>query len=323
MATKKKTRVKKAKPGTNRKSTKKDEKKKVVIASLAVSAGILSYFGWQYFKKKKTSSSGNDFDAILKMSNNVIEQPVTQTTVQPVEKSKDKSVYTINNSTTPGTGDFPLKKGSKGSLVKQMQEALIEKYGKSILPKYGADSDFGSEVASALKKLGLPSSIDESTFNVITAITKVDIVAVAKELYNAASAKNYSAALSSLKKLKSTEDYAKANETFKNYRVGGVHQTIVNGLLNTFSASAQKDAIKMEFLRMGLRYDGSKWALSGLDGVSLITIEPTTIWVNSKETVSVPANMVLGNEVSKRLDYTLFENKGKYFLVNTKSVQYV
>ena len=30
--------------------------------------------------------------------------------------------------------------------------------------------------------------------------------------------------------------------------------------------------------------------------------------------------MVLGNEVTKRLDYTLFENNGKHFLVQTKSV---
>jgi hypothetical protein len=31
--------------------------------------------------------------------------------------------------------------------------------------------------------------------------------------------------------------------------------------------------------------------------------------------------MVLGNEVTKRLDYTLFENNGKHFLVQTKSNQ--
>jgi hypothetical protein len=31
-------------------------------------------------------------------------------------------------------------------------QSLIAKYGKSILPKYGADGDFGTEAANALKK---------------------------------------------------------------------------------------------------------------------------------------------------------------------------
>lgn len=72
---------------------------------------------------------------------------------------------------------------------------------------------------------------------------------------------------------------------------------------------------------MGLQFDGNKWSLSGFDGVSIVTIEPATVWVNSSETIQVPAKMVLGNEVSKRLDYTLFENNGKHFLVQTKSIQ--
>ena len=324
MATRKKTRTrnKSAKPTGTKKVSKKAAKKKIILASLAVSAGILSFFGWKYFKKKKTSTSGNDFDAILKLNNNVIEPPVMQMPA-PAPKQTAKSAYTINTGNSTSNNNFPLKKGSKGDLVRQLQDALLQKYGKSILPKYGADGDFGSETVNALKKLNLPASIDQSTFNVITAVTKIDVSLVGKELYTAANAKNYSAALSSLKKLKSTDDYAKANDVFKSYRVNGVHQTIVNGLLNTFSSTAQKDAIKMELLRMGLQYDGNKWSLSGLDGVSLITVEPTTVWVNGKESVKVPAKMVLGNEVSKRLDYTLFENNGKYFLVNTKSVQYV
>jgi hypothetical protein len=72
---------------------------------------------------------------------------------------------------------------------------------------------------------------------------------------------------------------------------------------------------------MGLQFDGNKWSLGGFDGVSIVTIEPTTIWVNSSEAIKVPARMVLGNEVSKRLDYTLFENNGKHFLVQTKSIR--
>jgi hypothetical protein len=63
--------------------------------------------------------------------------------------------------------------------------------------------------------------------------------------------------------------------------------------------------------------------LSGIDGLPIVTMLPTTVWINARESVKVPARRVLGNEVSKRLDYTLFENKGKYFLVQSKYVKYL
>ena len=109
----------------------------------------------------------------------------------------------------------------------------------------------------------------------------------------------------------------------KKKNINGVRKTIVNGLLDTYSSEAQKQSIKFEFLRMGLQFDGNKWTLSGFDGRSIVTREAATVWVNATEGVKVPEKMVLGNEVTRRLDYTLFENGGKYFLVNTRSVQYL
>ncbi|MBC7627922.1 MAG: hypothetical protein H7254_11615 [Ferruginibacter sp.] len=94
-------------------------------------------------------------------------------------------------------------------------------------------------------------------------------------------------------------------------------------MLNSFRKEDQKQAIRFEFIRMGLQYDGSKWSLSGLGGLPLITSQETTIWLNASNGVKVPARMVLGNEVSKKLDYTLFENKGKYFLVSTNATNYL
>jgi hypothetical protein len=326
MKTKRKTKPKaKGKKTALKTAGSKAKKKKLIATGLAVgTAGIIGFFGWQIWKNKKQQSRTNaDIDAVLKQSNGVISTPVINQPQAEIKPKIAKPVYTYNNSNTTGTTDFPLKKGSKGALVKTLQQALIARYGKSTLPRFGADGDFGSETINALKKLGYAASIDESTFNVITAVTKINPASVGKELYTATSAKNYSAALDSLKKLKSTEEYSKANEVFKLTRINGVHKTIVNGLLDTFTTGSQKDAIKQEFLRMGLQYDGNKWALSGLDGLSLVTIEPTTVWVNAKESVNVPARMVLGSEISRRLDYTLFENKGKYFLVNTKSVNYL
>lgn len=56
------------------------------------------------------------------------------------------------------TSVFPLKRGSKGAKVKELQLILL-KADPNILPKFGADSDFGSETESALLKLFYKTSI--------------------------------------------------------------------------------------------------------------------------------------------------------------------
>lgn len=307
--------MKKAKP-----SAKKQRKKKIIITTLAVSAtGILGYFGWQYFKKKKQAKQ-NDIENLV---NNLKEPILTEPIYAPKPKVLSKKT-TYNPAPVIERGDdFPLSKGSKGENVRRLQEALITKYGKQVLPKYGADSDFGSETVNALKKLGLPTTITESTLNVIAQGTVVNPSTIGKDLYNAAIAKDFNKAVSLLQKMKTVDDYSKASEQFKQNRINGVRQTLVNGLLNTFTSETQKQNIKFEFLRIGLQFDGNKWSLSGIDGLPIVTIMPATVWVNARESVKVPARMVLGNEVSKRLDYTLFENKGKYFLVQSKNVKYL
>ena len=331
-----KTKIKSS--SSRRPSSKKQQTKKIIIASVAIgAAGILGYFGWQYFKKKREAKKNGDLDMLLQSglapatggsipTIPTYTPPYVPPYIPPVKPAVSSSSSTYSSSpvaNNPAATGFPLKKGSKGNNVRLLQQALINKYGKSILPKYGSDGDFGSETLAALKKAGLPDTINESTFNVLTQGSKPDSAEIGKPLYDAAAAKNYSKALSLLKQMQSVDDYTKANEVFKQYRLGAVRQTIVNGLLNTFTSTTQKEAIRMEFLRMGLQYDGRKWSLSGLDGLPVMTIEPTTVWINAAEGVKVPARMVLGNEVSKRLDYTLFENGGKYFLVNTKSIQYL
>ncbi|WP_121355757.1 peptidoglycan-binding domain-containing protein [Flavisolibacter nicotianae] len=300
-------------------SKRKTRKKKIIITTLAVGAtGILGYFGWQYLKKKKEQKAANaDIDTLI----NNMEQPIVLTPSLP--KPKTKAPAYTPSATVERNDDFPLTKGSKGENVRKLQEALIAKYGKQVLPKYGADGDFGTELLNALKKLGLPTSITQSSLNVIAQGTTANPATVGKDLYAAAFAKDYSKAIGLLKKLKSVDDYTAANNIFKQERINGIRQTIVNGMLNVFTSDAQKRAIKFEFLRMGLQFDGSKWSLSGIDGLPLVTIVPTSVWINASESVKVPARMVLGNEVAQRLDYTLFENKGKHFLVQTKTVKYL
>ena len=65
---------------------------------------------------------------------------------------------------------FPLKKGSKGAKVIQVQSLLL-KIDKKLLPKFGADGDFGSETEGAiLKVLGkkiIDSQADIDRLNLI------------------------------------------------------------------------------------------------------------------------------------------------------------
>ena len=316
-------------------ANKKTKKKKIVLTTLAVgAAGILGYFGWQYYKKRKKEKGDTEPGISFKRKEEpdytpvIVDSPV----YKPVVKSKPKPKPVYQNpyvdDTPVSRNDFPLKRGSKGNNVRSLQEMLISKHGKQILPRYGADGDFGPEMTAALKKLKLPAVIEQSTYNVLMqgcsggGSESSSGNSLAKQLLAAANKKDFNLTIQLLKRLKSKEDYKTTGDEFKNYRIGGgVRQTLVNGLLNTFKTENQKQAIRFEFLRMGLQFDGKKWSLDGFDGFSIVTVEPTTVWVNSHESIAVPAKMVLGNEVSKRLDYTLFENNGKHFLVQTKAVR--
>lgn len=306
----------------------------MLMTTLAVgAAGVLGYFGWEYYKKKKATTSSylpsgdggynnNHPDTTHHNSKKKIHKSLPAQDNSGGNYSDSDSTHSHSNE-AEGREDFPLKKGSKGSKVKKMQQALISKYGSSILPKYGADGDFGSETVKALKKEGLPAAINESAYNVIVGSGGASTATIAQGLHNAAQSDNFNTALNLLKKIDSKEGYEQVSTAFEDYRLGGVRQTLVNGMINTFTKDDQKQKIRYEFLRMGLQYDGNKWSLSGFDGLSVVTLIPTNVWVNETQTIKVPAKMVLGNEVGKRLDFTLFENDGKYFLVKTAAVKHL
>lgn len=275
--------------------------KKILLVGLSVAAtGIVGYFGYQWWKSKRATAA----------------EDLPELDLNPPD----------NTSFTPPSAplrndEFPLKKGSKGARVKQLQQALIDKHGRQVLPKYGADGDFGNEMVAALTKQNYPASIDENTFHVIVQAGGLDANATATELYTAATKKDFTNAIKSLQKLKSKEDYTRVSEIFKNnYRIAGVRQTLVNGMLGSFSNEQQKQAIRLQFTRMGLNYDGSKWSLSGLDTSGIITTQATIVWEHARKGIKVPANMVLGKEVDQKGSYTLFENNGKRFLVETKTI---
>ena len=293
---------------------KTNKKKKFLLVGLGVAAtGLLSYFGWEYYQKKKKEKEDNADDS----SSNTATQQVV-----PQKSTFTPSFFTQKQS---GNDDFPLKKGSKGAKVKALQDALIAKNGKGILPKYGADGGFGNEMTSALKKLNLPDTIDESTYNIIvqSSSSSFDASALAKSLYKDAVNQNIDGVISSLKKMSTKDNYTAVSNEFKKLTLRGVSQTLVNGLLGSFSDENQKQQIRLEFSRMGLKYDGSKWTLSGLDGFKVITTEATTVWRTPKEGAKVPAKMILGTEVAQRGEFTLFESNGKKFIVKTSTIKYL
>jgi hypothetical protein len=337
--TKKPTPSKKATP---KGASKKNDANKWIVVGLAGATVLgLSYFAWKYLKHANTRTGatleplpGFTWPAPSPVNT---PQPATPTPVYqapvPVYHAP-APVYRPSlkpQPPNPPNDSFPLKRGSRGDQVIAFQQALINTYGKEILPRYGADGQFGAELSAALKKLKLPATIDQTTFNILvksggTTQGSQQSMAqkIAASLINTAEQKDFSGAIKTLQQISDIEGYSAVNAIFKNRRVnGGVRQTLVTGMLHAFSEEKQKRDIRLEFQRMGLIYDGNKWSLSGLDGLTIVTIAPATVWTNARQQVQVPARTVLGTEIARRLDYTLFENKGKHFLVQTANVTYL
>ncbi len=130
---------------------KKKRIKIVAITLLGVGAAGFGFWKWKEIQKQKQNLPPGE-DSNFPGTNESYSLPKT------------------NHSNSKGNDEFPLKQGSKGIRVKALQEALISKYGKSILPKYGADGDFGKEMVNDLKTKGYPSAIDESTINYLVKI---------------------------------------------------------------------------------------------------------------------------------------------------------
>jgi hypothetical protein len=310
---------------------------KLLATTLAIgAAGVVGYLGLQFWKKHKESRAANLDKELDKIQPSPVKDiklpPIPPYTPKPYTPPKDTDTHSGSNSGGGGSrsrnDDFPLKKGSKGDVVRQMQQALIDKYGRSALPKYGADGDFGNETLTALKKNGLPTIVSESVFNILTqggggGSSSSGSSPLAEQLHQAAESRNFNGVISLLKKIGSKDQYQQVSSSFMAMRLNGVRQTLVNGVLSSFHDESQKQQIRMEFIRMGLQYRNNKFSLSGFDGKPLVTKVPATVWTSPTQSVQVPAMMVIGNEVTTRLDYTLFENNGKYCLIKTDAVKYL
>lgn len=247
----------------NEAEIKKKRTKRVVLFSLGTLAlGTLTFFGIKLFKNHKKKNSDDT-------ENQTGDELDTETSVQ-------NSTHTKSHTGLPParTGDaFPLRLGSKGDKVRSLQQALISAYGAGILANYGADGQFGKELASALKSKGYGVPLQETDFLKITGekkeetktaatpIAKFDPAAIAKGIYYSIVAKDSTAAITLLKGIRDTTNYSLVSEEFKNYRINGVRQTLVNAMLSSFPEKSQKQNIQTTFKSMGLKYDGKKWTV--------------------------------------------------------------
>ncbi|MGK7390284.1 MAG: peptidoglycan-binding domain-containing protein [Candidatus Cyclobacteriaceae bacterium M2_1C_046] len=180
------------------------------------------------------------------------------------------------------SGTFPLRSGSRGELVKQLQQGLLNLRGQaasyirstSIRPDGTPDGVFGSGTEKALRAAGYSTSVSESTFSKITGSSAVaqsssfNSSAVADELIKAANSQNLFAVLASLKQMQNTGDYLSVRSHFATARVGGVRVTSpVNALLSVAFKNNEPAKVKIsaEFTRIGLKQTPTgTWTLSGL-----------------------------------------------------------
>jgi hypothetical protein len=122
-----------------------------IIAGVIAAAGI--YLIYRYFQKKDAQSKP--------VTSPVAVTPAVRTISTPT---------TISTTSSLSSSIYPLKKGSKGKSVVNLQN-LILKIDKNLLPKFGADGDFGSETEAAVQKLLNKKSVDnQKDFDAINLI---------------------------------------------------------------------------------------------------------------------------------------------------------
>ena len=221
---------------------------------------------------------------------------------------------------------FPLKRGSRGTRVTMLQQALAK-----TTPSIMIDGQFGPQTAGALKTAGYPEIVDETLFNKITGSAKgtVHVVfnpsALAESLYKGAQAKNLVQVMDILKQLKSVTEYSAVNEYYKKQSI--ISRTIVTDLLEYAFKSNEtaKAQIRNEFLRIGLKVSSAgMWSLQGIRLYKdLVTIRETVVTDARNNRIPVRRNTILGDELEVANGMTWFKSIDNSILkVPTQDVKY-
>ncbi len=305
----------------------KNSKKKPWLTPKRVFIGVLGLgaLGFGFWAITRKSNKPGEDQGLNLEDGGAIDFNSATTNDAPAAKPKvfgKPSGTNVSNQPQVPSSDFPIKKGSRGEKVRQLQLVFMSKY-PGVLKS--ADGVFGSQTEAALVSKGLPKEITESQFKVLTA---VDPQSTADKLYNAAKKKDFKTALAALSEIKSTADYKAVNEKFKpKGLLGGSNTTIVTGLLLTFADQNQKDQLSVAFTSMGLDKKDGKWfvpeGVSGIERRAIITKQPTKVWRNAKNMVQVGSNTILGYEVQSGEGITVFDTIDGYRLyVVTAHIKY-
>ena len=145
------------------KSSPKKKGLKWLFATLIVGA-----FGggglWWYLSKKKGKSGDEEFESLVEFEEIKDEGPTGPSHPPALPRIPARTP----SSTHPGnSGQFPLSPGMKGPLIKQMQQFMIDNYGRKILPRYGADGHWGAETTAALKSLKIKIPITREFYEAV------------------------------------------------------------------------------------------------------------------------------------------------------------
>lgn len=321
----------------------KSKSRKKLYILLGTGAGLLGLtaFGLWWFVWRKGDQKGNEDDLMFKLVNKKDgEQSAGQNQEEPKKPKQEKAPAKapVQQKTT-----FPLRRGDRGELVRRVQNNLIERFGPGILPKWGADGVFGKELEDALLSKGFPNVIDKVAFEKIVSgggtpmttdnappspkkesVTIEQAVPIATNIWKSCTLRKLPDLLAELKKMNSIKDYNIVNAIFKTIRTRGIRQTIVNAALSSFDDPTSKQMISAQFERMGLKYDGEKWTLSGLDGKQLLTSRATTISSLEGIELDVPADTLLGDKISEYGNKTKFRTiDGQILCVPSQHIRYI
>lgn len=301
------------------------------LGAVAVATG--GFFLFKHLNEKNDEKSmedvnpGDDSDSPASSSHG---------SASPVRRPASKKPTVYNQ--------FPLKYGSKGTLVRDIQTVLNKRYNAGI----EVDGDWQGQTESALVKFHLPTAFDSQAYAKFIAGSsakkeskktekpkssgKGSPKSIANDLHEAIEKDNIFQVVSALKQIKNKASYNRVNEVFKKKKYvnfsdgyGYVSRTIVNAVLSRFGSSEYKKKLNDEFYRIGLKYDGSKWSLSGLLAGTdqLITILPTQVWDAKGNRMSVPRSTILGTFIQAKNGITEFETlDGRILYTNTIHIKY-
>lgn len=304
---------------------------------LLLGAGVLAVGGYLYYQNYIKNSDSTDNES----SDDTPQVETSITDYSPPAPPKQQGSY---HKPKPSNSSLPLKYGSRGTLVKDVQLALIKKHGGDILPKFGADGYFGDEMVTALRSVGLPTLIDYKTYGDIIKgksennkekesdkkkkpekkDNSYSDEIIADLLYSGISQRSIDTALRGLWKIKNMLHYVKVNEKFKLKRIGGgVKKTIVTALSHAFPFDPNRAKYRAQLYRIGLKWRNDKWALAGIAQNRLITIKQTKVLDAQGQSMIVPTNTIIGEFIEAKNGLTEFKTvDGKTLYTDTNAISF-